>query len=151
MVTVSADVKPRSQSDRVLQSLTAETLPALQQKYPGLTYSFEGRQADRRESMHGLLMGLLMALVVIYGLLAIPFNSFVQPMIIMITIPFGIIGAVIGLLSLLGPELGVTHHSGSCERLLAASTVGGMPISLQAKTKDCGYIVAIFSKPNLER
>ena len=96
VVTVSADVKPRSQTDQVLQSLTAETLPALQQKYSGLSYSFEGRQADRRESMHGLLLGLLMALVVIYAMLAVPFNSFVQPMIIMISIPFGIVGAVIG-------------------------------------------------------
>jgi multidrug efflux pump subunit AcrB len=96
VVTVSADVKPRSKTDQVMQSLTADTLPALQQKFPGLTYSFEGRQADRRESMRGLLIGLLMALVVIYGLLAIPFNSFVQPMIIMMSIPFGIVGAVVG-------------------------------------------------------
>jgi multidrug efflux pump subunit AcrB len=96
VVTVSADVKPRSQTDQVLESLKAETLPALQQKYPGLTVGFEGRQADRRESMRGLLIGLLMALVVIYAMLAVPFNSFIQPMIIMISIPFGIVGAVIG-------------------------------------------------------
>jgi multidrug efflux pump subunit AcrB len=96
VVTVSADVKPRSQTDQVLQSLKAETLPALQQKYPGLTVGFEGRQADRRKSMRGLLLGLLMALVVIYAMLAVPFNSFIQPMIIMASIPFGIVGAVIG-------------------------------------------------------
>jgi multidrug efflux pump subunit AcrB len=96
VVTVSADVKPRSQTDQVLESLKAETLPALQQKYPGLTAGFEGRQADRRESMRGLLMGLLMALVVIYAMLAVPFNSFIQPMIIMMSIPFGIVGAVMG-------------------------------------------------------
>ena len=89
-------VRPRSQTDQVLQSLKAETLPALQQKYPGLTVGFEGRQADRRESMRGLLLGLLMALVVIYAMLAVPFNSFIQPMIIMMSIPFGIVGAVIG-------------------------------------------------------
>jgi multidrug efflux pump subunit AcrB len=96
VVTVSADVKPRSKTDEVLASLTAETLPALQQKYPGLAYGFEGRQADRRESMRGLMFGFLMALVVIYAMLAIPFNSFIQPMIIMMSIPFGVVGAVIG-------------------------------------------------------
>jgi len=96
VVTVSADVKPRSKTDQVLQSLKAETLPPLQQKYPGLTVGFEGRQADRRKSMRGLLLGLLMALVVIYAMLAVPFNSFIQPMIIMASIPFGIVGAVIG-------------------------------------------------------
>ena len=96
VVTVSADVRPRSQADRVLSSLVDETLPALQDKYPGLTYSFEGRQADRRESMQSLKTGLLFALLVIYAMLAVPFNSFIQPLIIMIAIPFGIVGAVIG-------------------------------------------------------
>jgi multidrug efflux pump subunit AcrB len=96
IVTVSADVRPRSKADQVTQSLKADTLPMLQQKYPGLTYSFEGRQADRRESMQSLFTGLLMAMVVIYAMLAIPFNSFIQPLIIMMSIPFGIVGAVTG-------------------------------------------------------
>ncbi|BBO89438.1 efflux RND transporter permease subunit [Desulfosarcina ovata] len=96
VITVSADVRPRSQADRVMGSLMGETLPALQEKYPGLTYSFEGRQADRRESMQSLMTGLVFALMVIYAMLAVPFNSFVQPLIIMISIPFGIVGAVIG-------------------------------------------------------
>jgi len=111
IVTVSADVKPRSQADQVLQSVTADTLPVLQQKYPGLTYSFEGRQADRRESMHSLMMGLLMALVVIYAMLAVPFNSFIQPIIIMLSIPFGIVGAVLGHL-IMGYSLSVMSMFG---------------------------------------
>jgi multidrug efflux pump subunit AcrB len=96
VITVSADVRPRSQTDRVLASLTQEILPTLKDTYPGLTYSFEGRQADRRESMHSLMMGLIFAVLVIYAMLAIPFNSFIQPFIIMLSIPFGIVGAVIG-------------------------------------------------------
>jgi multidrug efflux pump subunit AcrB len=96
VVTVTADVRPRSQADRVMASLMEETLPSLQKKYPGLTYSFEGRQADRRESMQSLITGLLFALLVIYAMLAVPFNSFIQPLIIMVAIPFGIVGAVIG-------------------------------------------------------
>jgi multidrug efflux pump subunit AcrB len=111
VVTVSADVKPRSQTDQVLQSLTADTLPALQQKYPGLTYSFEGRQADRRDSMQSMMKGLLMALFVIYAMLAVPFNSFVQPLIIMMSIPFGIVGAVLGHL-LMGYSLSVMSTFG---------------------------------------
>ena len=111
VVTVSADVKPRSQTDQVLESLKAETLPTLQQKYPGLTVGFEGRQADRRESMRGLMLGLLMALVVIYAMLAVPFNSFIQPMIIMMSIPFGIVGAVIGHL-IMGYSLSVMSTFG---------------------------------------
>ncbi len=96
VITVTADVRPRSQADQVLKSLSEETMPSLQAGYPGLTYSFEGRQADRRESMQSLIRGLMFAILVIYAMLTIPFNSFSQPLIIMLVIPFGIVGAVIG-------------------------------------------------------
>jgi multidrug efflux pump subunit AcrB len=96
IVSVEADVRPRSKAGQVLRSLQAETLPELQRKYPGLRYSFEGRQADQRESMQSLMRGLLAALVVIFAMLAVPLNSYVQPIIIMTAIPFGIVGAVIG-------------------------------------------------------
>lgn len=96
VVTVTADARPRSKAGQVIASLSEETLPMLQARYPGLTYSFEGRQADRRESMQSLVKGLMFALLVIYAMLAVPFNSFVQPLIIMMVIPFGIVGAVIG-------------------------------------------------------
>ena len=95
-ITVTADVKPRDQTPRILDALKADILPRLMQKYPGLSYSFEGRQADQRESIQGLIRGLLAALVLIYVLLAIPFKSYTQPLIIMVSIPFGIVGAVIG-------------------------------------------------------
>jgi multidrug efflux pump subunit AcrB len=111
IVTVSADVRPRAKADQVSQSLKAETLPLLQQKYPSLTYGFEGRQADRRESMQSLFRGLLLALIVIYAMLAVPFNSFIQPMIIMTSIPFGIVGAVIGHL-IMGYSLSVMSMFG---------------------------------------
>jgi multidrug efflux pump subunit AcrB len=96
VVTVTADARPRSKAGQVIAALSDETLPALQARYPGLSYSFEGRQADRRESMQSLVKGLMVALLVIYAMLAIPFNSFIQPLIIMLVIPFGIVGAVIG-------------------------------------------------------
>jgi multidrug efflux pump subunit AcrB len=111
VVTVTADVRPRSQADQVIGSLTGQTLPALQDKYPGLTYSFEGRQADRRESMQSLMRGLIIAMLVIYAMLAIPFNSFIQPLIIMMCIPFGIVGAVIGHL-IMGYSLSVMSMFG---------------------------------------
>jgi len=96
IVTVTADSRPRSKADQVVQSLKKDILPDLQTQYPGLIYSFEGRQADRRESMQSLMRGLLVALLIIFAMLSIPFNSFVQPFIIMISVPFGIVGAVIG-------------------------------------------------------
>jgi multidrug efflux pump subunit AcrB len=80
----------------VLADMKTEMLPALQKKHPGLSFSFEGRQADQRESVGGLIKGLLGAIVLIYVILAIPFKSYSQPLIIMVSIPFGIVGAVIG-------------------------------------------------------
>lgn len=111
IVTVEADARPRSKAGVVSQSLKSETLPALQKKYPGLTYSFEGRQADRRESMQSLMQGLLVALVVIFAMLAVPLNSYIQPVIIMAAIPFGIVGAVIGHL-IMGYSLSVLSMFG---------------------------------------
>jgi multidrug efflux pump subunit AcrB len=96
VITVSADVRPRSQAVQVTEALNADIFPKLSGRYPGLSYSYSGRQADRQESIQSLLRGLLIALVIIYAMLAIPLNSYIQPMVIMLAIPFGLVGAVIG-------------------------------------------------------
>ena len=96
VVTVSTDVAPRSQAGQVMEAMVSDILPQLQSHYAGLSYSFEGRQADRKESVQALLRGLLIALIIIYAMLAIPLNSYIQPLIIMLAIPFGLVGAVIG-------------------------------------------------------
>jgi len=96
LVMVEADVRPRSQTSMVLSSLQQSILPQMLQKYDGLTYQFEGRQADQRESMQGLISGLLFALMVIFAMLAIPFNSYIQPFIVITAVPFGIVGAIWG-------------------------------------------------------
>jgi multidrug efflux pump subunit AcrB len=61
--------------------------------------------------MQSMMTGLLLALIVIYAMLAVPFNSFVQPLIIMVSIPFGIVGAVLGHL-LMGYSLSVMSTFG---------------------------------------
>lgn len=105
-VTVSGNVTPKNKADLVLADMKTEMLPVLQENYPGLSYSFEGRQADQRESVQGLIKGLIIAMVLIFVILAIPFKSYSQPLIIMVSIPFGIVGAVIGHL-LMGYSLSV--------------------------------------------
>ncbi|MDH3867369.1 MAG: efflux RND transporter permease subunit, partial [Desulfobulbaceae bacterium] len=96
VVTVSADVRPRSQAAQVTEVLNSDTIPALSARYPGLSFSYEGRMADRTESIQSLIRGLLIALIIIYAMLSIPLNSYIQPLIIMLAIPFGLVGAVIG-------------------------------------------------------
>jgi multidrug efflux pump subunit AcrB len=95
-VTVTANVEPISQTSRIMESLESEYLPGLIRDFPGLSYSWEGKQADLSESMTNLFYGFIFALMCIYAMLAMPFRSYSQPLIVMVAIPFGIIGAVIG-------------------------------------------------------
>ncbi|GBC63032.1 AcrB/AcrD/AcrF family protein [Desulfonema ishimotonii] len=96
VVTVTADVEPPGAASQVLEAVKSETLPDLVRRYAGLSFGFEGKQADMRESMQTLFTGLLGAMLTIYALLAIPFRSYSQPAIVMTSIPFGIVGAVLG-------------------------------------------------------
>jgi multidrug efflux pump subunit AcrB len=97
IVTVSANVQPADQTNQVLAVVTADILPRLAEDYPGLGFSLEGRQATQRDTMSSFMtFSIPLALIIIYGLLAIPFRSYVQPAIVMTAIPFGFAGAVIG-------------------------------------------------------
>ena len=96
VVSVTCDVTPPSEAEMVLESIKKETLPLLKEKYTGLDYSFEGKQADRKASMAALARGMALALLIVYVMLSIPFKSYIQPSIIMISIPFGIVGAIVG-------------------------------------------------------
>ncbi len=96
IVQVTADAMPRNRAGEVLEDVEENFLPALQETYPGLGYGFEGVRADIADSMQSLRLTFLLALLGIYALLAIPFRSYAQPLIVMLSIPFGIVGAVIG-------------------------------------------------------
>jgi len=95
-ISVTANVNPRNQAQQVQTATVNELMPKLMADYPGLSYSFAGRQQDFAEAMGGLGKGFLVALLLIYVLLAIPFKSYLQPFIVMLAIPFGIFGAIIG-------------------------------------------------------
>lgn len=111
VVSVGMDVEPKRAITRVLESIDREVLPQLRADFPGITWSFEGSQAEMRESTAALWGGFAIAMGVIYALLAIAFNSYSQPVIVMLAIPFGIIGAVIGHI-LLGHDLSLISVMG---------------------------------------
>ncbi|NUM37034.1 MAG: efflux RND transporter permease subunit [Candidatus Brocadiae bacterium] len=71
-------------------------LSSLCSKYRGMSYAFEGQRKETEESMQGLKYGFLFSLLAIYMLLATIFASYLQPLIIMMAIPFGLIGALLG-------------------------------------------------------
>jgi multidrug efflux pump subunit AcrB len=95
-IQVKADVIPRSKAGDITNDLKLTEIPRLQEKYAGLEISFEGRQADMVESMNSLKTNFIFAMFVVYLLLSIPFKSYTLPFIVMVSIPFSVIGAVIG-------------------------------------------------------
>jgi len=95
-VEVSASVTPQNKSNEVISDVKETLLPELVKKYPGLTFSFEGSNADMVESLSSLLINFPLALFVVYALLAIPFRSYIMPFVVISSIPFGIIGAIFG-------------------------------------------------------
>jgi multidrug efflux pump subunit AcrB len=82
--------------NELLADITQNVMPTLLADYPNVSYSLEGEQRDQREALSSLRNGFLLALLVIYALLAIPFRSYVQPLLVMGVIPFGIVGAIWG-------------------------------------------------------
>ena len=96
VVQVTAEAEPRSRAREVLADLKATTLPELRRRYAGLQFGFEGREAAIRESLGALRYTFALAMIGIYAMLAIPFGSYVQPLIVLTSVPFGIVGAVLG-------------------------------------------------------
>jgi multidrug efflux pump subunit AcrB len=94
-VTAQVDAN-QSNAGEIIADLGSEILPELASRYPGMFYGFEGQEAERRDSMQGLQRGFIVALFAIFALLAIPLRSYVQPLLIMSAIPFGLVGAVWG-------------------------------------------------------
>lgn len=97
VVNVSSELRQGVKSpQQVLQDLEESYLPGLKERYPDLDVDFAGAQREQGEALGSLGQNYLLALFAIYALLAIPFKSYTQPLIVMSAIPFGFVGAVIG-------------------------------------------------------
>ena len=90
----------------VVMSLKKFLLPETINQNPQLQYSFEGARRAQTNTMAGVKKGGAVALVLIFCLLALQFRSYLQPIIIMTAIPFGMVGAILGHL-LLGYDLSI--------------------------------------------
>lgn len=97
VIKVTADVDEEVANAHEIRSyLQGEFLPTLKNLYPGLRYSTEGAGKEEHESLSDVINGFLIALLAIYALLAIPLRSFSQPFVIMLAVPFSLVGAVVG-------------------------------------------------------
>jgi len=98
-------------ANEIIESIEKRDLPNILSKYPGISYSLEGQQKEQSENLNSLTRNYLFALFIVFLLLAVPFKSYFQPLIVMFAIPYGIIGAVVGHL-LLGMDFSILSMLG---------------------------------------
>ncbi|MCJ8352314.1 efflux RND transporter permease subunit [Moritella sp.] len=95
-LNITADLNKETGNLGILKQDLTDYLDQLMQLYPDVSYSLEGEAKEQDESFSSLKLGLVFVLFAIYALLAIPFRSYTQPLIVMSVIPFGAIGAILG-------------------------------------------------------
>jgi multidrug efflux pump subunit AcrB len=96
-INVTSDVDEAvANANEVLADLDVGFMPTLQERFPGIRYSYEGEQEDQRDFMDGMSNGFIYVILIIYAMLAIPFRSYIQPVLVLSAVPFGIVGAIWG-------------------------------------------------------
>ena len=97
VITVTADVDTRIINSREANRVIEEWIPEFSEDYPGHRFNLAGENEDTQRSLEAMRLAAMLALLTIYVILAVIFNTFLQPLIVMSVIPFGIIGVLGGL------------------------------------------------------
>jgi multidrug efflux pump subunit AcrB len=108
---VTADICFGLSDDVVEDLLEEQILPRLKAEFPGVGIGFGGEAEEEGEALGTLGIGFLIALSVTYLLLALHFNTYLQPLLVLSVIPFSCIGAVWGHI-LLGYDLSIVSLIG---------------------------------------
>lgn len=96
-ITISADLdETRANAELIISELQTDLVPQLQKRYPDVRFRWEGQREQSRESVGSLITGFQIAVVAMFVLLVVQFRSYVQPLLILLIVPFGMIGAVWG-------------------------------------------------------
>jgi len=96
-VIVSAEVDTnRANANEIVSEMLKSYIPDLSGRYPNLRFTFQGEKKRMSESFASLYIGYPLAMIGIFFIIATMFRSYVQPLLISITIPFGVIGAILG-------------------------------------------------------
>ncbi len=112
VTTVLAEVDPAVITGQSVNTrLVSDVLPELQKEIPGLAYRMGGEQREQGLTLPALARNFVLAMFAMYAVLALAFRSYVQPVIVLAAVPFGLVGAVVGHL-LLGLSLGLTSLFG---------------------------------------
>ena len=110
-LTVSADLDKKSADIEAIKRNTIDFLNEETSNFPAVFFEFEGEAKEQAEAFGSLNIGIFAVLLAIYALLAIPFKSYWQPLIIMSIIPLGFVGAILGHI-LMGVNLSLLSFMG---------------------------------------
>jgi multidrug efflux pump subunit AcrB len=86
----------KTTSGQVMNDLRSGFLDTMADNFRGVKWDVSGSQKDKEELIDAMIRGFILAILGIYALMAIPFRSYLQPIIVVSAIPFGLIGAVLG-------------------------------------------------------
>jgi len=175
VINVTAEVDASVTNENTVIEDVGRTFlnPLLEKEYPAVGSTMEGQQREQMDLLNELAIGFSVALFVIYVLMAIPFKSYVQPLIVMTAVPFGIVGAVwghaitghelsimsmLGVVALTGVVVNdslvlvnyINNHRGDGKDLLKAVRLAGQvrfrPILLTSLTTAAGITPLILEK-----
>jgi len=110
-INIEADVDKENTNIEAIKRELVEDMPELLAGFPDVSFSLEGEAREQRESFGSLRIGIIFVLAVIYALLAIPLRSYVQPIMVMLVIPFGVVGAILGHI-IMGMNLSIMSYMG---------------------------------------
>ena len=102
-ISVTADVNRKYITSLKANELLRKKFKNLSLDYPGYSLHFAGENKETIQSLQSLFRAFIIAVLLIYLILATLFNSLVQPFIVMLTIPFALIGVVFSFLIHLEP------------------------------------------------
>jgi multidrug efflux pump subunit AcrB len=121
-VTVQADVDTRiGNADAIVSELSNNFLPRLAAEFPGLGFEVAGQSANSAETVASILRGFLIGLIGIYVVLSFQFRSYVEPVIVMLSIPLAFIGVVLGHL--------IMGYNISMPSLIGAASLAGIVVN----------------------
>jgi len=96
-ITVSAELDTaKANASRIASDLKSDVVPKLLARYPSLRFRWEGQQQETAESFNSLAIGFVVAMLAMYLLLVFEFSSYLQPLIVLAIVPFGMVGAIFG-------------------------------------------------------
>lgn len=146
VLNVTANVVPgAANSTKIISDLRSGFLIELRERYTGLKVSFQGRQREWKKALHDLILGITFILPAIFCLLAVLFRSYLQGAFVMLSIPFGLVSALLGHI-IMGYDLSIISIFGMIA-LCGVVVNGGLVFMVTANklksqglsAKDCAY------------